>query len=43
VHRLIMAYQGDAALHYAVSGVPNLSFQIYKVEFRLKTPVPPTA
>ncbi|MDB5320105.1 MAG: hypothetical protein JWN40_1736 [Phycisphaerales bacterium] len=36
VHGLIIAYQGDAALHYAVSGVPNLSFQIYEVEFGSK-------
>jgi hypothetical protein len=43
VRGLIIAYQGDDALQYAVSSVPNLSFQVYEVEFRLKTPVHPTA
>jgi RecB family endonuclease NucS len=40
VQGLIIAREGDAALQYAISGVPNLSFQIYEVEFRLRSPPP---
>jgi hypothetical protein len=40
VHGLIIAREGDDALRYAVSGVPNLTFQVYEVEFRLKSPPP---
>jgi hypothetical protein len=42
VHGLIIAREGDAALHYAVRAVPNLTFQVYEVEFRLKTSEPRT-
>jgi RecB family endonuclease NucS len=38
IHGLIIAREGDDALRYAVSGVPNLTFQVYEVEFRLMPP-----
>ncbi|HZK79715.1 MAG TPA: endonuclease NucS domain-containing protein [Humisphaera sp.] len=38
VHGLVIAREGDDALHYAVSTVPNLTFQVYEVEFRLRAP-----
>jgi len=42
VHGIIIAQEGDESLHYAVSTVPNLTFQVYEVEFRLKNPPPVT-
>jgi len=40
VYGLIIAREGDDAMRYAISCVPNLEFQIYEVEFRLKAPPP---
>jgi hypothetical protein len=40
VQGLIIAHEYDDALRYAVSSVPNLDFQIYEVEFRLRLPPP---
>ncbi len=37
VHGLIIAREVDDALRYAISVVPNLRFQTYEVEFRLKS------
>lgn len=36
VEGLIVAHEGDAQLHYAVSAVPDLSFMAYEVEFHLR-------
>lgn len=36
VEGLIVATEGDAQLHYALSVVPAVSFKSYEVEFRLK-------
>jgi hypothetical protein len=38
VHGMIIAREGDDGLRYAVGPVPNLTFQVYEVEFRLKAP-----
>lgn len=43
IHGLIIAREGDDALHYALSGVPNLTFQVFEVEFRLIPPPAPIA
>ena len=40
VHGLIVGHEGDDGLRYAVLTVPNLTFQVYEVEFRLKA-LPP--
>lgn len=36
VEGLIVATEGDAQLHYALSAMPSMSFKSYEVEFRLK-------
>lgn len=38
VHGMIICRDGDNALHYAVSAVPNVSVRTYQVEFRLHMP-----
>jgi len=35
VEGMVVARQGDRALHYAISAVPGLSFMTYQVDFRL--------
>jgi hypothetical protein len=36
IHGLIIAREGDDALRYAVSSVPNLTFQLYEIKFWLR-------
>jgi len=38
VHGLIICHEADAALHYALSTLPDVGLRLYEVEFRLKKP-----
>ena len=38
VHGLIICREGDTALHYALSTVPNVELRLYQVEFHLVAP-----